>query len=188
LTAGGSRARRRRATPLLAVLAAALLLVLMAPPSAAQDGGDQGAGSPSQNCELDPDDPLCAITTTTTEATTTTAKATTTTARATSTTQRATTTTVVDIVEDVTTTTLPVTTSANLLVPGDGTEGAESTTTTEPVLAASSSDGLSDGTLIGLVVAGLVLIAVVIGILTWRYWVATRPAPQEGDRTPAAAG
>jgi hypothetical protein len=38
------------------------------------------------------------------------------------------------------------------------------------------------------VVAGLVLIAVVVSILTWRYWVATRPVPVEGEGRPIPAG
>lgn len=81
-----------------------------------------------------------------------------------------------------TTTTLTVTTGSNLLVPGDGSEGAESTTTTsiEPV-AASGDGGISDGTLIVLVIIGLVLIAGAVSVLTWRYWVATRPPLREPD-------
>ncbi len=100
---------------------------------------------------------------------------------------RPTTTTVVEV--EITTTTLGVTTSTNLLVPGDGTEGAESTTTTESVVTISNEDsGPSDGTLIGIVVAGLVLIALVVSVLTWRYWLATRPLPIEADGHPAPAG
>jgi hypothetical protein len=78
---------------------------------------------------------------------------------------------------------------ANLLVPGDGTEGAQSTTTTtvEPV-STSSDGGLSDGTLIGIVVAGLVLIAIAVAVLTWRYWMATKPAPVDAPRRRPAAG
>lgn len=122
--------------------------------------------------------------TTAVEATTTTAEATTTTARqATATTARQTTTTRASAT---TTTTLgTVTTNANVLIPGDGTEGAESTTTTLATATTVSDGGLSDGTLIALVIAGLLLIAVAVSILTWRYWVATRPpllSEPEGSR------
>jgi hypothetical protein len=123
-------------------------------------------------------------TTTVEETTTTQARPSTTTTRPAS---RPTTTTIVEV--EITTTTLGVTTSTNLLVPGDGTEGAESTTTTEAAVAISSTDdGPSDGTLIGIVVVGLVLIAVAVGVLTWRYWLATRPLPVEGEGRPAPAG
>ncbi|HEX4868646.1 MAG TPA: hypothetical protein VFV32_13630 [Acidimicrobiales bacterium] len=88
-----------------------------------------------------------------------------------------------------TTSTVTVTTVSNLLVPGDGTEGAESTTTTTVEPASATSDGgLSDGTLIGIVVVGLVLIAIAVAVLTWRYWVATRPVPVEAPRRRPAAG
>ena len=62
----------------------------------------------------------------------------------------------------------------DVLVPGDGTEGAESTTTTQPELASADS-GLSDEQLIFVIVAGLAMVALVVGVLTWRYWSATRP-------------
>jgi hypothetical protein len=68
-----------------------------------------------------------------------------------------------------------VSTSNNVLVPGDGTEGAESTTTTTETPTTISNDDTSDAALLGLVVGGLVVLALVVGILTWRYWVATRP-------------
>jgi hypothetical protein len=69
-----------------------------------------------------------------------------------------------------------VTTVNDLLVPGDGSEGAESTTTTA-LVAATGDDGISDDTLILLIVSGLAAIALLVGILTWRYWAATRPTP-----------
>ena len=34
----------------------------------------------------------------------------------------------------------------------------------------------------------LVLIALVVSVLTWRYWLATRPLPIEADGHPAPAG
>jgi len=127
---------------------------------------------------------LLETTTTVEETTTTQARPSTTTTRPAS---RPTTTTMVEV--EITTTTLGVTTSTNLLVPGDGTEGAESTTTSEATVAISSTDdGPSDGTLIGIVVVGLVLIALAVGVLTWRYWLATRPLPAEDAGRPAPAG
>lgn len=122
-----------------------------------------------------------AVTTSTTEATTsTTARQTTTTARQTATTRaQATTTTTVET----------VTTANNVLVPGDGTEGAQSTTTTVATVAAVSDDGPSDATLIALVIAGLLLIALVVAVLTWRYWVATRPPLlEEPERSRSGGG
>jgi hypothetical protein len=119
------------------------------------------------------------VTTTTTEATTsTTARQTTTTARQTATTRAQATTTTLET----------VTTANNVLVPGDGTEGAESTTTTVATVAAVSDDGPSDATLIALVIAGLLLIALVVAVLTWRYWAATRPPLLEHPEQPGRPG
>lgn len=96
--------------------------------------------------------------------------------------------------EETTTSEATVTTVSNLLVPGDGTHGAESTTTTstELIAATAEDDGPSDGTLIALVIAGLVVVALAVGILTWRYWAATRPPALEDEaaqrsRTPRVA-
>ena len=102
--------------------------------------------------------------------------------RSTTTTERQTATTE-ERVETTTTTTLDVTTSVDVLVPGDGTEGAESTTTTTQTPTTISNDGTSDETLLTLIVGGLVLLAVAVSILTWRYWAATRPplAPTVGS-------
>jgi hypothetical protein len=113
-------------------------------------------------------------TTTTAPTTTTTAPTTTTTFRSTTTTQRQTATTV-ERVATTTSTSLDVTTSVDVLVPGDGTEGAESTTTTTQTPTTVSNGGTSDATLLRLIVGGLVLLAVAVAILTWRYWAATRP-------------
>lgn len=78
--------------------------------------------------------------------------------------------------DDPTSTTVDLTTSSELLVPGDGTEGAESTTTTvESGTLAADDDGLSDAALITMVIVGLLVVAALVGVLTWRYWVATRP-------------
>lgn len=187
MAAGGTTARRSAALLLGAVLSLQLILGVPSPAMArpGQDGGESQPCDPLQDpagC-VDPP-PSSETTTTSTEVVTTTTEEETTTTAA-----RRTTTTVVDIVEEVTTTTLPVATSVDLLVPGDGTEGAESTTTTETVaVAAVSDDGPSDGTLIALVVAGLVAIAIAVAVLTWRYWVATRPAPVDGDQATEPTG
>ena len=38
-----------------------------------------------------------------------------------------------------------------------------------------SNDDVSDAALLALIVGGLLLLATAVSILTWRYWVATRP-------------
>ena len=140
-------------------------------------GATAPAGSaPAQDCPpvTVPGDDCDEVTTTVPDVTTTEkqAEATTTTQRTTTTT-RATTATTASTATTTTSTVTP-STAVDLLVPGDGTEGAESTTTTEAI-AATGDGGPSDGTLIALVIVGLVLIAGVVSGLTWRYWVATRP-------------
>ena len=111
--------------------------------------------------------------TSTTEAPTTTA------VRQTTTTRRRSTTTAQDL--QTTTSTEPevtTTTTNALLVPGDGTDGAESTTTTSTTVVTvsdSTSSGLSEGTMLWLIVAGLVAIALLIALWTIRFWRATRP-------------
>jgi cobalamin biosynthesis Mg chelatase CobN len=127
-------------------------------------------------------------TTTLIDVTTTTTVATTTTARQTATTVRPTTTTAGESAQEETTTTLTATTQSDLLVPGDGTEGAESTTTTVVTATRVSDGGPSDATLITLVIVGLVLIAGVVALLTWRYWVATRPPLRRQDNASAPTG
>ncbi len=166
-----SGARRAR---LVALAVAALLSVpVMVAPAVA---------GPLDPCSPDNDTsttlPTCVSTSTTA---TTIATTTSTTVVQTTTTQRQVVTTEEPAPE--TTTTLEVTTSQDLLVPGDGTEGAESTTTTATPTRISN-EGTSDGTLLALIVGGLVLLALVVSVLTWRYWVATRPprTPTVGSR------
>lgn len=80
------------------------------------------------------------------------------------------------------------TTTANLLVAGDGTEGSESTTTTEvSETQVVGNDGIDDGTLVALIIGGLVVVAVAVAVLTWRYWLATRPVPARPEGSDAAA-
>lgn len=75
----------------------------------------------------------------------------------------------------------------DLLVSGDGSEGAQSTTTTSTtVVEVAADDGsLDEETQIWLIVAGLVVVALLIGVWTWRYWVRTKPAAvaEEPDPT-----
>jgi hypothetical protein len=120
------------------------------------------AHAQSDECGLlDPD--CLASTTSTTEETTTTEEETTTTRERTTTTR-----------EEVTTSTITITTLHDVLIPGDGTAGAETTTTTAPGSVTGSS-GISDETLIMAIVAALGAVAVIVAVLTWRYWHATRP-------------
>jgi len=154
-----------------------LVLVALGSLAAAPRAGAgpvQTCGLPGlPDCETTTTDPDVTSTSTTLLRTTTTSRATTsTTARTTATSARQASTTTAP---STTTTTVTVTTSSNVLVPGDGTEGAESTTTTLATASKVKDGGVSDGTLIALVIAGLVVIAGVVALLTWRYWVATRP-------------
>ena len=172
-----SAAGRGRLTALVAaVLVATLTLVA---------GASADAGAALLHARATPPSATTttsSTTTTTVPTTTTTVPTTTTTFVQTTTTQGQSATTEEQIVTT-TTTTLDVSTSVDVLVPGDGTEGAESTTTTTLTPTTISNEGTSDGTLLALIVGGLVLLAVVVSILTWRYWAATRPplAPTVGS-------
>ena len=174
-------ARRGRVTALAAsaVTAAALLLALAGAPSYAQDGGDGGQGGQGGgggggpiNCTIDPNQPEC---TTTTIADTTTTFVETTTSVVETTTTFTPAPTAGDVVQGTTSTSIEVSTSQDVLIRGDGTEGAESTTTTTVVPASIADDQADDGPLLALIVGGLLLLAAAVGILTWRYWAATRP-------------
>ncbi|MET0728628.1 MAG: hypothetical protein ABWZ76_10070 [Acidimicrobiales bacterium] len=179
---GGTRGRH--IASLLAALLTAFAVVLFLPtwavPGEAQDGQAQETTTTATPVETST---TTEPSTTTVVRTTTTVRRTTTTTRATTTTQRQTPRTTGEVVATTAApTTLAVTTSVDLLVPGDGTEGAESTTTTSLMATTiSADDGPSDGTLIAAVIAGLVLVAVTVGVLTWRYWAATRPPLQKPD-------
>jgi hypothetical protein len=138
------------------------------PTNAAPIGGDCATTtSLLEPCQTTTTQPTTASTTSTTIETTTTFLETTTTRGQTATSR--------EVVQTTTSTSIDVSTSQNVLVPGDGTEGAESTTTTLAVPTTVSNDDTSDAALLALVVGGLVLLAIAVGILTWRYWVATRP-------------
>ena len=74
------------------------------------------------------------------------------------------------------------TTVANLLVPGDGTEGAQATTTTTAPSPGEGSSADDENRLIWMIIAGLAGVAVLVAVLTWRYWLLTRPGlVLEGD-------
>jgi hypothetical protein len=182
VTTAADRRRRSLALALVGlVLAVVLGLAVRAPAARAA-------------CPLD--DPLCdsAPTSTLDRETTTslfdatpTSDVTETTERTTRSTTRSTTRRTTPATEPTTTTERSVTvvTTHDLLLPGDGTEGAESTTTTIERVAVGKS-GLSDDQLIVLVVAGLSVVSLAMALLTWRYWSATRPVPEE--RAPSHAG
>jgi hypothetical protein len=79
------------------------------------------------------------------------------------------------------------TTVANLLVPGDGTKGAQATTTTTAPPSDEGGSADDENRLIWMIIAGLAAVAILVAVLTWRYWLLTRPALDlEGDE--AAAG
>jgi cobalamin biosynthesis Mg chelatase CobN len=182
---GGARARRTFAL-VLALVVAALGLLLAQLVASAQTQPEPCGAVPIPGCTSTTTQPDA--TTTLIDVTTTTTVATTTTARQTATTVRPTTTTAGESAQEETTTTLTATTQSDLLVPGDGTEGAESTTTTVVTATRVSDGGPSDATLITLVIVGLVLIAGVVALLTWRYWVATRPPLRRQDNASAPTG
>jgi hypothetical protein len=74
------------------------------------------------------------------------------------------------------------TTVANLLVPGDGTDGAQATTTTTAPAPDEGSSADDENRLIWMIIAGLAGVAVLVAVLTWRYWLLTRPGlVVEGD-------
>lgn len=143
--------------------------------------------SAAVSAQEDPPDctvPLGCETTTTEPATTTSAPTTSTTVTSTTTTFNRTTTTARSGATSTTTeatTTLPEGDPSNVLVPGDGTPGAESTTTTTEKPVTISNSGTSDVTLLLLVTVGLIALAGSVGALTWRYWLATQPGRVGSD-------
>ena len=178
MTTAADRRRRPLALALVAlVLGVVLVLGLRTPPARAA-------------CPLD--DPLCATSTTfdTGETTTTLFDATPTidtsdtVRRSTATTERRRTTATTEATST-TQRSVTVSTTRDLLVPGDGTKGAETTTTTIEKVAVGKQ-GLSDDQLIVIVVLGLVVMSATTGLLTWRYWSATRPVVEE--RRPSHTG
>ena len=60
-------------------------------------------------------------------------------------------------------------------MPGDGTEGAQATTTTTAPQPDEGSSADDENRLIWMIIAGLAAVAVIVAVLTWRYWLLTRP-------------
>jgi hypothetical protein len=60
-------------------------------------------------------------------------------------------------------------------VPGNGLEGAQATTTT--TLAPTSGGGAADdeSRMIWMIIAALAAVGLLVALLTWRYWLLTRP-------------
>src|SRR5512138_182512 len=80
------------------------------------------------------------------------------------------------------------TTIHNLLVPGNGIdENAQATTTTTAQLASGSAD--DESRTIWMIIVALGVVGVLVAVLTWRYWLLTRPDldldDEEGDEVPA---
>jgi hypothetical protein len=170
-------ARRARLVALVASLLTALVVVALS------SSGSPADAAPLQECPSSTTQgQICASTTSSTTSTpvpsttSTTVPSTTSSTVIRTTSTRGQTAATAERVATTTTTTLGVATSIDVLIPGDGTEGAESTTTTtETPTTVSDGDGTSDAALLGVIVGGLLVLAVAVGILTWRYWVATRP-------------
>jgi len=84
------------------------------------------------------------------------------------------------------------TTVNNLLVPGDGTEGAQATTTTTAPQPDEGSSADDENRLIWMIIAGLAGVAVLVAVLTWRYWLLTRPGlvleGEDGDDVQPGGG
>ncbi|MDD9369869.1 MAG: hypothetical protein PV358_07145, partial [Acidimicrobiales bacterium] len=77
----------------------------------------------------------------------------------------------VEVVEAETATFVTV---ANLLVPGNGLDGAQATTTTTaPPASAGSAD--DESRMIWMIIAALAGVGLLVALLTWRYWLLTRP-------------
>jgi hypothetical protein len=83
-----------------------------------------------------------------------------------------------------------------LLVPGPTDLQGAPVTTAAPPEAKPASTSDNTGTVVALVIAGLLLVALLLALLTYWYWRNTRPnpkwadekAPAESDRAPAEAG
>lgn len=172
-----ARLRLRIAATLLAAVVG--LIVLGAGADASVSGGEGTIPTVTSSPSSTDTTPTTQQVTTTLDATTTTEFVTTTTFQSTTTRQtartsttraQATSTTLEAVIETTTTT------GRNLLVAGDGTDGAESTTTSTTTPPAQPDEGgLSESSMIWLIVAGLVGIAGLIGWWTIRYWRATAP-------------
>ena len=82
---------------------------------------------------------------------------------------------------------LTFTTVHNLLVPGNGIdENAQATTTTTAQLASGGAD--DESRTIWMIIVALAVVGVLVAVLTWRYWLLTRPNldldDEDGDDEP----
>ena len=76
------------------------------------------------------------------------------------------------------------TTNANLLVPGNGLSGAQpaTTTTTTALPADGGNEAEEESRTIWMIIAALAGVGVLVALLTWRYWLLTRPGLRlDGD-------
>ena len=172
--------RRRAARAVVAgVLALALAWVL-------------ASGASAQSCEplqLPPCTTTTTTTTTTTEAstTTTTEASTTTTTQPTATSQpqqqpqqqEQTATTQSRSTTPATQAPTPTTAAPSLLVPGPDPGSVTAATPVDGKKAGVSNED-NTGTVVGLVIGALLLVALIIGLLTYRFWRNTRPATVAG--------
>lgn len=185
------RLRLRIALLVGAFVSMIVLSSMLVSSAGAQDDGDGGL-IPTSTTTTEPED------TTTTEATTTSIEETTTTYNESTTTftqsspvYQAPATTEAQIIETTTSESVTTTTGRNVLIPGDGTEGAESTTTSSTTVVKASdvaSSGIDETTKVWLVVAGLVAIALAVMAWTAYYWRSTRPGSAADDSATLAPG
>lgn len=169
--------RRAARAVVVAMLALALAWVLAGGASA------QACGPPLlPPCETT----TVPSTTTTTEAstTTTTEASTTTTTQPTATSQpqqqpqqqQQTATTLSRSTAPVTQPPTPTTAAPSLLVPGPDPGSVTAATTVDGQKAGAVSNEDNTGTVVGLVIGALLLVALIVGLLTYRFWRNTRPA------------
>jgi hypothetical protein len=80
-------------------------------------------------------------------------------------------------------------TVANLLVPGNGLEGAQATTTTTaPPTADGGGSADDESRMIWMIIAALAGVGLLVALLTWRYWLLTRPGLDLDDDADEAEG
>lgn len=82
----------------------------------------------------------------------------------------------------------PISTSQNLLIAGNGTPGSESAQA--PAEEDKTKDGGSsdEDRVIWMIIAGLGAVALLVALLTWRYWLLTRPGIDLSDDDPDDGG
>lgn len=75
-------------------------------------------------------------------------------------------------------------TSNPLIVPGPGPGAASAAATSGETPAAKASKGDKTATVVAMVVAGLLVAAILLGLLTYRFWRNTRPLVARTARAP----